>query len=296
MSTRALLNLAMAVLAIALLLVVIYQPGLEPESTPRPITTLDPETVTTIHIERTTRDPLSFNRKEGHWYLQLDSTALPASEFQLHALLRLVHATAASRYPAASVDLAALGLAPPRATVTIDDLQIRFGSTESLENRRYVQLDDTVYLIDDRYQHLINADRAGFIARRLLAGRGAITRLELPGMTLEEGESGWVLEPADDSVTTDTLRQLIDNWQDATALYVRSREEGEATGTVTLHTRDRERPLVLEIIASSPDLVLARRDWGIHYHLPGYLENSLLRLPEPEPDPEPGTEPEPGKE
>jgi len=281
MSTRTLLNLGLAALAFALLLVVIYQPGLEPEATPQPITTHNPDTATTIHIERTTRNPLSFNRRDGLWYLMVDDTALPASEFQIHALLRLLQATSVASYPAGSVDLAVLGLEPPLATVTIDDVIIHFGATESLEERRYVRFGDTVYIINDQYQHLINAERAGFIARKLLAGRGAITRLELPDMTLDyTGDNHWELDPADSQVSTDALLQLIDNWQNATALYVRSHDGQQATATVTLHTRDQDQPLVLEVIARAPELVLARPDWGIQYHLGGGLANDLFSLPE----------------
>jgi hypothetical protein len=36
---------------------------------------------------------------------------------------------------------------------------------------------------------------------------------------------------------------------------------------------------VLQVLSHAPDLVLARADWGIKYHLASGLEGSLFALP-----------------
>ena len=282
MSTRALLNLGLAVLAIALVLVVVYRPGLEPESVPQAITTgLAPGEVVSISVIREPRERLTFTKQAGHWFLFIGERELPAAEFQVNALLRLLQATTDTRYPAASLDRAQLGLEPAQVTVTFNDREIRIGATDALDKRRYVQVDDTVYLIADQYQHLVNAEPTSFIARKLLADRGAITRLELPGMTLNQSEDAhWQLDPANDTVSADALQQLIDNWQSASALYV-SGYDGTATAEqVMMHTTGQPEPLVLQVVSHAPDLILARPDWGIKYHLTTGLEGSLFALPE----------------
>ena len=287
MGSRSLLNLGLVALVMALLLVAYFKPGLEPEPGAQPITTqLDPATVTTLHIERQNRAPLAFSKDGDLWYLATSGRRLPAADFQVRALLRLLRATSLRGYPANSLDLAALGLDPPRATLDIDALSVHFGATDALEQQRYVRIDDTVYLIDDQYQHLINGEWANFVSGKLLATRGPITRLELPGMTLTYGDDPhWQLEPEQATTGAAALQGLIDHWQAAAALYVRSYTGSESAEHVTLHTRDSDEPLTLQVVSHAPELILARPDWGIQYHLTSDMEDSLFTLPEPEPEP-----------
>jgi len=286
MSTRTLLNLALFLAVLGLALVAWFKPGVQPLETPRPITTsLTPEQTGNITVERLTRDPLKFSRREGRWFLLAENRELPAADFQVRALLRLLQATATRHYPTGSLDLAALGLQPPRARVVMDNVDFRFGATDALKNQRYVQVGDTVYLIDDQYQHLLNADWPNFVSRQLLEGRGAITRLELPDMTLAYAEGGhWRLDPEQEGVSADALQILIENWQNATALLTRRYVESTAGETITVYTRDSDEPIVLRIVTRTPDLVLARPDWGIQYQLPGSEADSLLTLPQPAPE------------
>ena len=164
MAARNLLNLALAAAAIILGLVAYFKPGLEPAPTPQPLTTLlGPDQAIGVHIDRVKHDPLSFIKRGDHWYLMTGERELPASEFQLKALLRLLETTSTTRYAADTVDLESLGLEPPQVTVTIDDVEILFGNTDPLGNRRYALIGATVHLIEDNYQHLVNAGWTNFI-------------------------------------------------------------------------------------------------------------------------------------
>ena len=293
MNSRLLLNLGLAALAIALVLVVIYKPGIEPEPAPRHLTTaLEPSAAASITVSRDLRPPLTLTRKENDWHIFTGEQELPAAGFQVNALQRLLTTTAAQHYALDTLDAAALGLEPPQATVSIDGIEFRFGTTEALEKRRYVQVGDTVYLVADQYQHLVNADWASFVRRGLLGDGDSITRLELPDMTLDQTADGsWQIEPARPGAGADALQALVDNWQHAQALYVRSFAGTESSETVTIRTRDSEQPISLLIVSHAPDLVIARPDWGIQYHLTTGLEDSLFTLPEPAGD-EQGTSPE----
>jgi hypothetical protein len=297
MGSRSLLNLGLVALVIALLLVAYFRPGLEPEPEPQPISRqLDPAAATTIHIERQDRTPLAFSKEGDLWYLTTTGGRLPAADFQVRALLRLPEATSLRSYPADSLELAALGLDPSRATVHINNLTVHYGTTDALERKRYVRIDDAIHLVDDQYQHLINAEWANFVSSRLLVTRGPITRLELPGMTLAyDDDRHWQLDPEQATASADALQGLIDRWQTASALYVQAYSGSESAEYVTLHTRDSGEPLRLQVVSHTPELILARPEWGIQYHLTRDMEASLFTLPEPAAEPETGstTDPDP---
>jgi hypothetical protein len=286
MATRGLLNLALVALALVMGLIIYYEPGLEPADAPQPLTTLlVADDVIGIHIERVKYDPVSFIKRNGRWYLVTEQQELPASTFQLQALLRLLETSSSSQYAADTVDLAALGLDPPQATVTIDDVAILFGNTAPLDGKRYLQIDATVHLIEDRYQHLINAGWTNFVERKLLPADKSISRLQLPDMTLTLTDKGqWQLSPGKPGTSADAIRQLLDHWGRVSALYARRYDGRTSDEIITLEFSDSPEALTFMVIAHSPELVLARPDWGIQYHLTRGVEETLLTLGEPEQD------------
>ena len=287
MASRGLLNLVLVVLALGIGLIIYFEPGLEPADAPQPLVTqLAPDEAIGIHIERVKYDPVSFIKRNGHWNLITEQLELPASSFQVQALLRLLETSSSSRYAADTVNLESLGLQPPQATVTIDDVVILFGNTAPLDGRRYAQIDATVYLIEDRYQHLINAGWTNFVARKLLPENKNIRTLQLPDMTLTfTDKDQWQLSPEKPGVSADAIQQLLDHWNKVSALYARRYDGRTSDETITVEFSDSPETLTFMVIAHSPELVLARPDWGIQYHLSSGLEETLLTLSEPEQDP-----------
>ena len=97
MATRGLLNLVLVVLALVMGLIIYFEPGLEPADIPQPLTTLlVADDAIGIHIERVKYDPVSFIKRNGRWYLVTEKQELPASTFQLQALLRLLETSSSS--------------------------------------------------------------------------------------------------------------------------------------------------------------------------------------------------------
>jgi hypothetical protein len=279
MYSRTLLNLALVCLAGMLVLVIVYQPGITPEAAPQTITTLTAENISHIQVTRTTREPLAFTRRADNWFLT-GNNELPASDFQIRSVLAILQAESARSYPADSLDLETLGLEPPLATLTLDDTQLKIGATEALDNLRYVQAGETVFLVADRYQHLINSDWPGFVARRLLPTQAKLSQLQLPEFTLSMGtDDQWQLSPANAAVSAAALQTLITNWEQAAAYYVRHYQSKATAGIITLKFSDNTEPLTLHIMAYTPELVLARPELGIQYHLQTDMKETLLALP-----------------
>lgn len=278
MSSRTLLNLALGVIALGLGALVWLRPGLERDAVPQPLTTLDPQAVTAIELARDAAGPLAFHRQADGWVIAADP-AIPADSFQVHTVLALLEAGSVRSYPATDLDLAGLGLTPPQASVHFDSLTLDLGTTEAIEGLRYVRQGDTVYLVEDRYQHLLNAGLASFASRRLLPEGATITALELPGLSLTRTDDvHWQLTPEQPDASADAIDRLVQAWQRTSALYVRRYEPGAYPDTIHVTLADSADPVVFHIVSREPDLVLARPDWGIQYHLAGDVGIGLLDL------------------
>ena len=108
-----------------------------------------------------------------------------------------------------------------------------------------------------------------------------ITTLELPGLKLSRtDDTHWQLDPAQPTASADAVDQLVQNWQLASALYVRRADTGKHPDSIRVTLRDTAAPVEFRIVAREPDLVLARPDWNIQYHITGDVGAGLLALPE----------------
>lgn len=281
MSPRGLLNLALAGVAVGLGLLVWLRPGLEPAAQPQPLTTLAAAGVTRIEVERGQRAPLIFSRQAGGWQLS-GEPPLPASPFQVRSLLAILSAEVRRDYRAAELNLPELGLQPPRASITLNGTTtLDIGDTEPLEGLRYVRHGTDVALIEDRYQPLINADRTNFIERRLLGEDAHIIRLVLPDLTLARSDDGhWELTPDDPSISADAIQRLLENWQGASALFVRPLDAAaDGTGSaIRVELAGAGPPLLFSLQARAPELILARPELGIQYHFSAGAAQRLLEL------------------
>jgi len=280
MSSRTLINLALFCLAGILILVIIYRPGIAPEPVPQLLTALTGDGISRIHVTRTAREPLTFTRHADNWVLA-DSSELPASNFQIRSLLAILQAHSSRSYPADSLDLAAVGLEPPQATLMLDDTRFDIGLTAALDNMRYVQTGDTVYLVTDKYQHLINADWSSFVERKLLPANARLTRLQLPKLDLSQtADHQWQLSPADPPVSAAALQSLVSNWEQATAYYVRRYQDNATGEVITLEFSNAVEPVSFHIVSRTPEFILAQPDRGIQFHLQSEMEQALLALPD----------------
>ncbi|MCO6413687.1 MAG: hypothetical protein J5I92_13190, partial [Thiogranum sp.] len=157
MKSRWIINILLIVAVVILTLVARYEPGIETPAGPQTLTSLRVDQIQSIRVNRPLREDLLFSKTNNTWAIDREPP-VPADEFQVRALLRLAEQVAARSYPVEELELSRLALDPPYATVTLDGIEIDFGSLEPLQELRYTRVGDHVHLISDMYQHLIEAD------------------------------------------------------------------------------------------------------------------------------------------
>ncbi len=281
MKSRWIINLLLLSSIGILALVAWYEPGIEETPQAQTLTTLQQEQIATIQVRRPVRDDLLLARTDGtDWRIEREPP-LPADSFQVSALSRLAVQKAARSYPASGLDLSRLGLEPPQATVVLDDTRIEFGSTEPLEEMRYVRVADQVHLIPDIYQHLIEANFTQFVRRRLLPEQSAITGLTLPTLALKRIDQEWAIDPQQE-VSADRLQVLLDSWRQAAALSIQANASETEGERITLTLENPEQQILFVIGSRDPELVLLRPELGLEYHM-GNLGEGLLTFPQTTP-------------
>jgi Domain of unknown function (DUF4340) len=293
--SRVLIDFVLLALVVLLVLLAYFQPGIEKPKPLPVLTSIDPSTVHRIEIDYPGKPPIVLVKEKDQWWVS-KPLRVPANRFRAEMLVDLAHAGSLRQYSAARLDLSKFGLAQPRMKVRFDGTEVAFGDTEPINGRRYALTDDTVHLIADQMADLLGGEVTEYVSHALLPEAVHPVEMDLP--ILAEGadvqkpfrgkielrfqDSRWVMTPADDKISQDTLNRLVDGWRFAYALEVKEAPKGQpAIGKVTIDLEGQQAPVVFEIVAVQPEATLVRRDLGLEYVVAENTTGRLFRLEPP---------------
>ncbi len=292
MPWRALSNLLMLVLVLALVAVLLWGPDPAPPPRDARLGGPAPGEVERIAIVAAGRETVELRRGPGGWRIAA-AREPPADALLVERLLALPASASHARYAAAELDLPGAGLQPPRLTVSLGGVEYRFGAQEPLNRYRYVQADGSVHLITDTLYHQLGGPPEGYADRRLLPEDRAIRGLRAGDWALAQRSDGaWHLDPPRAGVTADEVNRWVERWRLLRALGVERHREQNAAPAIELTLEGRPEPVRVLVLATEPELLLARPDLGLRYRLPTAQAAALLHPPEPAPPGGPaGTDP-----
>ncbi len=121
-----------------------------------PLTSLNPDQITSLAIACQGCTARKFEKVGGHWLMR-EPKSQPANDKAVARLAAIVRAPVRYRRPAAELDTSKLGLDPPVATLDADGTVLKFGTTDAIRNDRYVEADGTIALVPDRFSALLFA-------------------------------------------------------------------------------------------------------------------------------------------
>ncbi len=301
MKSRLWLNLALLALIGVLVLLVIHEPGSDKPPHPPALTALKSEAISRILIRRENPgkpvEEILLEKDHGQWFMR-KPYAMPADDFRVHSLLRLAETASLGRHDLGGLEPATYGLDAPRATIIFDDdTVIRFGKTEPLGHRRYVQLGDQLNLIEDLYYYQAAGNLGIYLSHALLPADSKITRLQLPELSLELKEGSWQRSPAHEDISADASAELVSAWQYAQAVEVRTGKPVPDDKTLpVIRIQWQGQPQAIEFLLDKKDkeTLLIRRDNGLQYVITDDQVRQLLGLPEPDSAAEQGPDETPG--
>lgn len=277
------LNLALLALVGGLTLTVVLT---QEEETPKlPLVGLEPSAIERIAVRHPDADEILLQRQAGQWRLTAPGEAA-AEAIEVSALTDLAALESERQLAVADVDLAQLGLAPPKYEIQLNDALLQFGGIEPLEHERYIRVGDTIHLVGDPPSAALDSDPSDLVSKQLLPAGRQIVGLVLPEFQLHRGEAaGWTMSPPQtEPASADQMQALIDAWGRARALWNQSPDdEVDYRGKPEIQLLlDDGSQVDLVLVDREPQLILAQPKAGVHHHLSKALADELLALPEPE--------------
>jgi hypothetical protein len=276
MKSRWILNIALAAIIAALAALVYFRPGSEKPAGP-PLTALTAEQITRVRIERGAQT-IVLEKTGAAWRLTAP-VQTRANQFNIDSLLRLASATSSFQAPV-EANAATYGLDQPALRLRLNDEEIAVGAIHPMRQQHYVRYRDTVHLIPSYVLTAAFQNYGSFIDTQLLDGGRRLTALRLPTFRLELKDGTWQRVPADSRLSTDRLNSFVAEWENARALSVAKLSAKPTRAQVQLtFDQDGERAtLMLDILATKPEFILARRDERLEYHFPEDVGKRLLTL------------------
>lgn len=278
MSSRNLLNLVLFGIVLVLIVIVVVEPGKTPETTLTTLTTLKQDDISHILIQRDTGIDIELQKTGGKWQM-LKPFLLPANDFRMQSLLRLLETESYSQNDLSKLDISKFSLDKPRAKITFNhQYTILFGGNEPLQQRRYVQADNTLHLILDTFYYQLAAHETTYLDHSLLGGKQNINRLELPALTVEFKEGKWHAMPKQENISADAVTDLINQWRNTQAIKMQPVNEVISKDIAKIFFKDQEQPIVFHIQKNKGETALIRKDIGLAYILSEDVLKKLLNL------------------
>lgn len=242
------------------------------------ITSIKAQDVTNITIE-TADGSIQAEKKAGSWYLTSPINWF-GNNIALERLATLATQHAQSTLPQDQIDLATLGLRIPKAVVTLNQQSILFGDTNRIGNRRYLKVNDTVYLVDDVHFPFISQGVQGLLDTRLLPASLDLVSLTFSNMKLRREGEQWKSDNVNH--TDDNISQLINNWQTKQASSIKPFNKTLTPLQKISATLQNGNQIEFHVLSIQPEIIIARPDLKLQYHFPDHQYYELLSLDKPD--------------
>lgn len=276
MSRRTLINVVLLVLVAGLAAFITLAPEREAPMDREPLSRENPRAISRIRLHPVEGAPISLRRTEGVWYLT-DPIRIAANDFRVNALIGVLAAPVHARIEASADELGRFGLAPPRARVRLDEIEILFGDTQPLNGRRYLLHDGRVALVDDAYFSHLSSSAANYVDPAVLGRDASPREIELPDLrVLREGDT-WRLDATDEEANAETITNLVDLWRNAQATAVRPYEPS-LDWKEQIRVKLADRDLRFDLARTEYEVILGRPELQIQYHLTKSTGARLLAL------------------
>jgi hypothetical protein len=287
LSARTLLNIAL-LLAVIVLAVIAFYPATQPEPPPPMVhlLPLNKADIHTLNIHSHDKPVLRFSKQEQQWFMT-EPVHIRASEHRINTLLEILLQPESTRLTVDKNNLAKFGLDTPRYGLEFNNYPMAIGDTDPIHQRRYVMAQDSVYLIEDYFSHLLLEGEGALIDHALLPPGSRIEKLQLPNLTLAKHDGQWQITDASqldaEHYSQDSLQTLIDEWRYGRALTVTLLSEPYDTSkapAIKIYLQDQTDPVVFYIDHSQLHTLLIRPDLKVRYHLTKDTTQRLTRLTE----------------
>ena len=194
-----------------------------------------------IEIRRQGEPTLICRREQGRWGIQHTAESTLILQANLWKLKQIIDNLSKTNYLSIEGELeySQFDLQQPLVMLKLDNREIGFGNTNPINRKRYISIDDKVYLIkDDVYRHVID-DWYEFVSKSLFDENKKITYIAINNMkAVRSKDSHWALQATNHKPGKDQIQTFIDAWQNTQAALVTTAEKRDFNFAIDISFED----------------------------------------------------------
>lgn len=226
------------------------------------LTPLVPEKVSSIQVNKKNKHTV-IQRQDNAWFIT-KPVNIKANQFRIGSLLKLLTTNNFTEYASDDLDLERYGLLDSTLNVQVDDVNIVFGNTNPINQKRYILINNSMYLIEDNFYPLINSQLGTLVDQKLIAdNKSEITGIKTTDFTLlRNKENRW---GSTNDASSDDIIKTVTNWKNAQAFGVHDYVARDIHNKVEITFAD-DSMLTFIISDLQPWLIIARPELNLEYH------------------------------
>lgn len=237
------------------------------------VSSIDIASINNIVITRQNKPELIFSKRQNNWFMD-EPLKIRVNIARINAMLKLAKSESHGEFNAKEINLVALELHQPAISMSLNDHQFQFGTTDGIDQRRYVLYQDKVFMVNDFLFAQLDS-KPGFFADTLLLPPGTkLKKINFPNNEFSLIDDTWQMQTLMD-IKPDQITRLVYSWENATAISVSSYQTPQIDFPIVLTTKD-DKTIRYEIISTDPYLILGRKDLEIQYHMASDEAQKLL--------------------
>lgn len=277
MKSRWILNLVLLLLVAGIAAFLYLRPKpVEQSAQMFTLSKLDPNSFSHVSIALPGKAPVQLEKQQDRWAMTQPYQGR-ADLAMVGRVLSVAVATTKEKLPA--TDLGRFGLDNPTLKVKIDNEEFSFGMYHPVTGEQFVAYKDAVYVLPTIYsegastqplelldKHVLNEEEQQIVGFDF----SKLEQWEATGMLVDMQKDGkWKITPEKGKYSQDEINEwYASNWQNVTAKSVEPwKPDHQPHPYVTLKLKN-GKTLRLDKIQESPELLIAREDLQILYHLP----------------------------
>lgn len=238
------------------------------------LSNIDSTSIGQISLDRQDDGDIVFQKQKGYWFMTSPFRAR-AHIARINAMLQLLQSRSFGQIEGTDSIPAQYQLSPAAITLRLDDHEFFFGTTDPLDERRYVRFNNTIHLINDNLFHQLRQKPVFFVSTRLVPDEEIISSVQFTDHVIAKVGQSWSISPAIDAVNAEQLDSLADAWQKGVARQVRQYQAEDVLEKIIVKYKS-GRSAVFNIVSKAPNLILGRADLALQYHLERGIANRLL--------------------
>ena len=245
------------------------------ESQTSSLSTLDPNTISTIEIQRKNLETLAFNKSNDKWEI-ISPVQIQANLIRIASILNILRTKSYKEIKLNDIDIAQFDLRDPKVILKLDQNNFQFGTTNPIDQKRYVLFNETIHLIDDYLFAQLMVSVYFFSENKLLPDDKKIVSIQFPDYKIYKNNGQWISTKKDDD--DEKLKNIIKTWENAIAVTVDKYQLNSGSSEEDCYSSKSCNPTIsvetlsgeifsFSIEKEKPNLILGKELSGIQYKI-----------------------------